>query len=329
MCSLSSRHGDRRAGFTLIELLVVIAIIAVLIGLLLPAVQKVREAASRITCNNNLKQIGLALHSYHDANGSFPPGSIRNGVCCDTQSGATWTIFILPYLEQEQLYRRYDFTQANEHAANAFVRQSFVKVYTCPSDLNAHVLEKPESGPGADLLYATGSYRAVSGRSTGLAWFDDEDGRIFPLTWRGALHMVTDFKVPPPPRDPSFKPVPYKAERIASIVDGTSNTLMVGEYTTVTHRTRTTFWAYSYTSYNQSSAVPPQTRQFLSNFDECVAIGGAGDNNPCKRAWASMHPGIVNFLLCDGSVRAVSRYIDTFLFADLTTIAGGEVVEEF
>jgi len=323
------RPRDRREGFTLIELLVVIAIIAVLIGLLLPAIQKVREAAGRMSCGNNLKQIGLALHSYHDANGSFPPGAIRNGVCCDTPSGATWTIFILPYLEQDSLYKRYDFTQANEHPANAFVRQSFVKVYTCPSDMNANVLEKPESGPGAGLPYATGSYRAVSGRSNGLAWFDDVDGRAFPLTWRGALHMITDFKVPPLPTDPSFRPTPYKVERISSIVDGTSNTLMVGEYTTVTHRTRTTFWAYSYTSYNQSSAVPPQTRQFRNDFDACVNIGGAGDNNPCKRAWASMHPGIVNFLLCDGSVRAVSRNIDTFLFADLTTIAGGEVVSEF
>jgi prepilin-type N-terminal cleavage/methylation domain-containing protein len=323
-----NRRRDRD-GFTLIELLVVIAIIAVLIGLLLPAVQKVREAANRMTCSNNLKQIGLAIHTYHDAQGALPPGSIRNGVCCDTQSGATWTIFILPYLEQDSLYRQYDFSKANEHPNNAFVRQSFLKVYTCPADLNANVLEKPESGPGSGLLYATGSYRAVSGRSNGLAWFDDEDGRAFPMTWRGALHMVTDFKVPPPPTDPSFKPTPYKVERISSIVDGTSNTLMVGEYTTVTHRTRTTFWAYSYTSYNQSSAVPPQTRQFLNNFDECVNIGGAGDNNPCKRAWASMHPGIVNFLLCDGAVRALNKNIDTFLFADLATIAGGEVTADF
>src|SRR5437899_6136076 len=103
-----------RPGFTLIELLVVIAIIGVLVGLLLPAVQKVRETANRMTCQNNLKQIGLAVHNYHDANRTFPPGGVTNGPCCGTKSGATWAIYLLPYLEQENLYKLYDFTKANE-----------------------------------------------------------------------------------------------------------------------------------------------------------------------------------------------------------------------
>src|SRR5262249_45408954 len=149
--------------------------------------------------------------------------------------------------------------------------------------------------------YATGSYRAMEGRTDGLAWFDAEDGRVFSLSWRGVLHSMSDPRSPGPfPRD--YTAAPYRTERIADITKGTSNTLMVGEYATRTHPRRTTFWAYTYTSYNQSAAVPPQSRQLLADFDRCVDIGGQGDSNPCKRAWGSFHPGVVNFVFADGSV---------------------------
>jgi prepilin-type N-terminal cleavage/methylation domain-containing protein/prepilin-type processing-associated H-X9-DG protein len=326
---LSDRPPGRRA-FTLIELLVVIAIIALLIGLLMPAVQKVRDAASRAQCQNNLRQIGIALHNYHDGHKMFPYGGVTNGPCCGTQSGPTWTILLLPYLEQDALYKLYDFTVANEHPNNAFVRTRFLPVCTCPSDVNANKLAKPESGPGADLVYATGSYRAVSGRSDGLDWFDDSAVQL-PLSWRGLLHSGADAKYPPLP-NAGYTSRIASPERMANIRDGTSTTLVAGENTTITHLSRTTFWAYTYTSYNQSAVVlPPQSRQLMADYDECVRLGAslAGGSNPCKRAWGGLHGGVINFVFADGSVRPISTSVDMNILAAMATIANGEVVPDF
>lgn len=323
---------SRRLAFTLVELLVVIAIIGVLVALLLPAVQAARESARRMSCTSNVRQIGIAMHNFHDVNGTFPPGGITNGVCCSTQSGPTWTIFLLPYIEQQALYDRYDQTQANEHNNNSFVRSQFVKSYSCPDDALIKKTLIPASGPGNTVAaqYMTGSYRAMAGVTDGLGWFDAECGRIYPLSQRGVLHSMSDAKYPTP-YPSGYSAPPYGRERIANITDGTSNTLMVGEYYTgpKSSPTRTTFWAYTYTSFNLSEVVlPPQTRQLYADFDRCVnsCPTCVGTSNPCKRAWGSFHPNIVNFVMADGSVRPISTNIDMIQFAAMATIEGGETV---
>src|SRR5687767_4840765 len=131
---LFSRLRPAHGGFTLIELLVVIAIIAILIGLLLPAVQKVREAANRMSCQNNLKQLGLALHLFHDTNGTFPPAFINNGP--DGTGGNFvhgWGPFILPHIEQQALFDRYRWDVAQHRPENAPVVSTHLKMFQCPS----------------------------------------------------------------------------------------------------------------------------------------------------------------------------------------------------
>jgi prepilin-type N-terminal cleavage/methylation domain-containing protein/prepilin-type processing-associated H-X9-DG protein len=319
---LSSSSGRVRSpAFTLIELLVVIAIIAILIGLLLPAVQKVREAAARMSCTNNLKQIGLALHNYHDANGTFPSGhKVLGG-----RYYSNWAIQLLPYIEQDNLSRQYNVNQPNVHPANLAVRQTFVKVYTCPSDINANKIISPESNsgePGAGAAqsagYATGTYRAMSGVScTGFDQWAGFPSEVVTLMAkcpgnRGLMHGDGDGGLSP--------------ERMGSITDGTSNTIVVGERATRTRERRTTMWANSFNLYSCSGAFP-QSATLLNDYDACALV--ASDIAQCKYGWGSFHTGVINFLWGDGHVQPIQTTINMQVFVAVATIANGEVIPNF
>jgi prepilin-type N-terminal cleavage/methylation domain-containing protein/prepilin-type processing-associated H-X9-DG protein len=340
-----------RSAFTLIELLVVIAIIAVLIGLLLPAVQKVREAAGRLSCQNNLKQIGLALHNYHDANQTFPLGGVANNVCCNTEGAAAWQVMILPFIEQDALFRLYDQTKTLEHPNNKALRETVVKVYNCPSDINAGQVMEPASGPARNysppLQYASSSYRGMAGQNGGTNGFDDPFGALqYPLGWRGVLHAGADVRYPtagpggsalgPSAQWVNYSPNYAKPETVNTIADGTSNTIMVGEYATSTLNSPTTapgsrsaFWAYEFTGYQMGGiTIPPESRQLLNSFDACTTAcpNCVDGNQPCKRGFASFHAGVINWLFADGSVRSLSTNIDMIMLGAMSTITNGEVV---
>jgi len=309
----------RRSAFTLIELLVVIAIIAVLIGLLLPAVQKVREAAARSSCMNNLKQIGLGMHNYHDARGTLPSGHRVTG----GKYYAGWGVLLLPFVEQDSLFRLYDDTVVNYHTKNFPVITQFVSVYTCPSDINQKQILVPDTGADAGsnngVAYMTGSYRAMSGVSA--TGFDQWAGYASEVAvnqatapgLRGALH--TDGP------DTGLGP-----EKLENIADGTSNTLVAGERTTRTHIGRGTFWADSFNLYSMSGAYN-QSAALLNDYDKCSTI--ASDVAQCKYGWGSFHDAGINFVFGDGSVRTISTSIDMTIFVGLATIAGGELIPNF
>ncbi len=321
----------RRRGFTLIELLVVIAIIGVLIALLLPAVQAAREAARRAQCTNNLKQLGIALHNYHDQQGSFPVGGLATGGCCNNPNLTTWALSILPQMENGPLFNAYNFDLANEQQENFTVIQAQLATHICPSDPYSKGLERPASGRGSGIMYAKSSYRAISGSTHGRhgdAFFDNSNvgGRIrrpasdprgVDAAWRGVLHVVghtTDLQ----------------PETMASILDGTSNTGMVSEYATKTIRRRGTFWAYTYTSYNQSSTMPyPNT--MLPDYVLCEQARTSGHMHneavhACKRGFGSFHPGGLNVLMADGAVRFVKQTVNPMTWWALGTIEGGEII---
>jgi prepilin-type N-terminal cleavage/methylation domain-containing protein len=293
----SSKH---RRAFTLIELLVVIAVITILMGLLLPAVQKVREAANLVSCRNNLKQIGLALQNHHDTKGAFPVGYYdpTPWPTLDNGPGWGWGAYLLPFLEQDNLYRQIHFNLDVGDPANAAALATSLKCYSCPSDqlnMNYTITD----GGSRTWVIAQASYVACNGN----------DG-------------VDDFTTPP--HTGAFVRA-VKGYRIADITDGLSNTLFVGD--------RTSKLSYCTWMGGPTGAINP----FLEapgNFGAEVTLlmchaGPTGPNSPGvfdADATASPHRLGVPFVFGDGSVHFLSNSIAIPVWMALATCSGGEAV---
>jgi len=324
---------QKRQGFTLIELLVVIAIIAILIALLLPAVQQAREAARRSTCKNNLKQLGLALHNYHDTHRVFPPATINAGIDdCQGQIPSTGRILnhtcyqmLLPFLDQAPLYNLYNWSLPSapgKHSgcaitdapgtANQFsLVPAQIPLFVCPSD--------PGTSKGtstSSTYYSNGAFRTtygVASHTTGGGWDATWNGNT--STLKGTLG-------------------PNGAAKIRDIVDGTSNTMVFVE--TELDKTAAGATAGSGNAYYSGFGpfwnaaahtfyIRPSSASYALNVPR-------NPDGPKSYAWGagSFHTGGGHILLADGGVRFLSENVNlTSVVRALISVRGGEVMPEF
>jgi len=327
------RHGRR--GFTLIELLVVIAIIAILIGLLLPAVQKVREAAARAKCQNNLKQIGLAMHNYHSSYGTLVGGVGRNGCCW-----GVWTIPILPYIEQDNLFRIYvnygglDTTGPRYGGApNTGVTRTRLSIMTCPSDME----QKWGSLTKHNYVLNAGNTSFFQcelpiGCKPGTAGCTPFLGAPF-MWYTGSTNWDSTVPWSGPGTPPIENGVMGKPIRLTDITDGTSNTMMVSE--AIQGRTDDlrgfTWWggAAGYVGFIGPNSSEPDV------ITGGICHSNQGGNPPCTLTSTPSRPrmmgarslhagGGLNVGFCDGSVIFINNTININVWRALSSAWGGE-----
>lgn len=298
------------SGFTLLELLVVISIIGILIALLLPAVQAVREAARSVECRSKLRQVCLAMHSFHDVHRAFPINtSYTHDLGPDSRS-RSWMQGILPYVEQESLYEKIDVRASI--IANAAVAESVVSLYLCPSDDNDGRLDFRADVPEPWVLGVT-NYKANSGSNWNYGTFRraEKMGRFagsFDGDDEGNGLICRANKQP-------------VLTRMGHVRDGTSHTFAIGE--TIARWTKWAWW-YSNNAVTGTAAIPLNylKRPGMSPLEN---LHDWGHNS----GFMSRHSGGANFSMVDGSTRLVSDSIDLGIYRALATIDGGEIVGEF
>lgn len=295
MIKMHRRHPSR-LGFTLVELLVVIAIIGVMVGLLLPAVQAAREAARRMTCSNNLKQIGIAVHNYHDTYQKFPPSSFN-------QNKLAWTVHTLPFIEQQSLFEQFNMNLVYNAGTNNALGLRRVTTYICPS------IKSPLSSisNGGEAIAGVGTFTTSYYGVMGPQGINPGTTTAYPFTVVG---VHGGFAL-----DGFFKQ--NAQSRFADILDGTSNTFMIGEISWDDRRgvrTRYRTWSRGHNQNDWSAGVKNFAQQINSDYTTLFN----------SMAFGSNHPGGCHFLLADASINFLSDSTDFGLLLSAASVSGGE-----
>ncbi|MDO5554665.1 MAG: DUF1559 domain-containing protein [Planctomycetia bacterium] len=334
MNSLSKGKLRRRAltlAFTLVELLVVIAIIGILIALLLPAVQAAREAARRMQCTNNLKQLAIAIHNYHDVNNCIPPGALYEGgaIWGTLDKRTNWHVSILPYMEQTSLASLYDMKgDILETAPDEFFAAR-ISALECPSSpiagelVTADELNTEVTGTFSSSLrmrettqFRRISYRGISGRFTGLGHWQ------FPTAVDSQVEFCRGFLLG---LGTIGTTTSNRWQTFAAVTDGLSNCIGIGETTSKSGKIRQPMFGFTGLHW-PLAALDSDAWTYVPDFDACHAnAANDGGWGYCEFNTTSLHPGIINYANCDGSVSAKSMNIDIEILRETASIGDGVV----